>query len=86
LVTGLVWLLRRRPTWQGFLFLISALLMLIAQVTISGSAGALIDSAAGGAAQMVVDAGVRGLLLGIALGVLVVAVRFISGTERPYER
>jgi hypothetical protein len=35
---------------------------------------------------IVVNAGMRGILIGIALGVVVVALRILSGIERPYDK
>jgi hypothetical protein len=36
--------------------------------------------------QVLVSAGMRGILIGVALGAIVVALRLLTGIERPYDK
>lgn len=82
LVFGAYRLMRQRVTWGALLFIATVLIMLIA---------AFLPDRAGVFAQMrawlldvPVSAGVRGLLLGIALATVIAAVRILIGQERSY--
>jgi len=72
-------MLRRRRTFGSFCFLLSALVVLITQVPI--------DVPALTTVRQFVDAlttgGMRGLLLGVALGTLAVAFRVLLAIDRP---
>ena len=74
--------LARRRSWGAVWFLIAALVVLITQIPPTGQAGPLLSRL-----REIFDAiatgGMRGLLLGVALGTLAVAFRVLLAIERP---
>ncbi len=74
--------LARRRSWGSVWFLIAALVVLITQIPPTGQAGPLLSRV-----REVFDAiatgGMRGLLLGVALGTLAVAFRVLLAIDRP---
>jgi hypothetical protein len=85
LAFSLIWVLRRRRSWHGLLFLVSALLFLLASSAIPGALGEALRQAGELVETVVVDGGMRGLLIGIGLGIVTTAARFLIAAERPYE-
>ncbi|MFC2016072.1 hypothetical protein ACFLUM_03985 [Chloroflexota bacterium] len=80
-VTAAYRLLRVRNT-QSTLMLITALFVLVGQVTVG------LVPVLPGIRDWILDvpamAGVRGILLGVALGALLTGIRLLLGVERPY--
>jgi hypothetical protein len=76
-------LLQRRNIWS-VLLLLSALFFLITQAPLPAAIGDLLSPIRTLADTVLVTAGVRGLLLGVALGILLLSLRLLSGLERPY--
>lgn len=74
--------MRGRLSGWSMLFLGVVLVTLVGAVPLAllGPAGALRDWLI----QVPASAGSRGILLGVALGTLVVGLRFLTGGERPY--
>jgi len=84
-------LIKRQRTIWSMLFVITAVLVLVADVLLVTSwvppqisdwffrIQDIIRS-------VVVVAGVRGLLIGVALGSMLIAVRMLIGLERPYNK
>ncbi len=74
--------LARRRSWGAIWFLITAFVVLITQIPPTGTAGPLLSKV-----REIFDAittgGMRGLLLGVALGTLAVAVRVLLAIDRP---
>ena len=72
----------RRRSWGAVWFLIAALVVLITQIPPTGQAGPFLSKV-----REVFDAiatgGMRGLLLGVALGTLAVAFRVLLAIDRP---
>ena len=85
LFAGVRLLQRQRSIWGG-LFLLSALLMLLTRLPLPGIAGLWFERVRAFIANIVVIAGMRGLLIGVALGVILVSLRLLSGLERPYNK
>lgn len=77
-------LLRNRRDASTVLFLLAALFFLLTEGPWSATLGAWLHPIRAWIASVVVVGGMRGLLLGIALGVIVLAVRLLTGIERPY--
>lgn len=83
LVYGAARLLRQRVTWSGVLFTAVLLLVLVAALPLP----ALRDRLRGVTDWLYavpVEAGARGLLLGIALATVVAGIRVLTGQERSY--
>jgi hypothetical protein len=82
LVYGAYRLMRQRVTWGAILFTVALLVVLVGALPFEGL-GAL-DSLRTWMLQVPASAGARGLLIGIALGAIVTAVRVIIGQDRAY--
>lgn len=82
LVAAAVRLMRTRPGGWSLLFLGVVVVGLVGWIPLAAlrPLGALRDWLM----QVPAAAGSRGILLGVALGVLVIGVRFLMGAERPY--
>jgi len=88
LVAGYRLLQRRRTIWS-LLFLFTAAFMLLSNaLIIAGFVPAqvveLIDQVRGVINEIVVTAGMRGILIGVALGTIMISIRILLGLERPY--
>ncbi len=80
-------LLRRRLNLLSVIFLITALLMLLATAPLPflGEIPGLSDWVRPFIAQVLAASGARGILLGVALGTLTTGLRILLGADRPYE-
>jgi hypothetical protein len=90
-------LLSRKPDYFSILFLLTVLFLLVGvgsfrglnifQNMDSSRIGSYLDlkNMRNWIMQVPVIAGVRGLLLGVALGTIATGIRLLLGTERPYE-
>ena len=79
-------LLRRRFNLVAVIFLITVLLILLgtAPLPFLGNLPFLSDWARPFIAQVLAGAGARGILLGMALGILTTGLRILFGADRPY--
>ena len=78
-------LLRRRTDLMSVIFLLTAVLMLIASATLPfGEIGPLNDVIRPWIQQVLALGGARGILIGVALGTLTTGLRVIFGADRPY--
>ncbi|MDX1615732.1 MAG: hypothetical protein R3300_15575 [Candidatus Promineifilaceae bacterium] len=79
-------LLRRQRSGWTLLFLFVVVLLLLARSPMPEAMGewlVLIDE---WISALLVSAGVRAILIGIALGTITISLRLLMGYERPYER
>jgi len=76
---------RRRTVWSA-LFAVTVLVFLLASTALPSFLADVVDPVSNLAADIFVSAGMRGILIGIALGSIVVALRLITGLERPYDK
>jgi hypothetical protein len=88
LIAGFRLLQRRRSVWS-ILFLATALFMLLSNALIN--AGIVPEQVSELLAQVrtaidgiVVTAGMRGILIGVAIGTIMISIRLLLGLERPY--
>lgn len=90
LVYGAATVTRRRTTWAGLLFVLTVVLVLVAALPLDDSetvvAGSLrlLGSVRDWLLAIPVNAGARGILLGIALATIVTGVRVLIGQDRSY--
>jgi len=78
-------LLRRRADLMSIIFLVTAVLMLIASATLPfGEIGPLNEVIRPWIQQVLALGGARGILIGVALGTLTTGLRVIFGADRPY--
>jgi len=90
LLSGIRLLQRQRTIWAG-LFLVTAVLILLSNALIASPF--LPQSISSGLQQMrdfiqnvIVTSGMRGILIGVALGAITLSVRLLLGLERPYNK
>jgi hypothetical protein len=83
LVAAAIQMMRSRPNRWSVLFLAAALITLVGWLPL-GFLGPL-NSARDWLLNVAVSAGARGILIGVALGTLMVGIRVLIGIERPYK-
>jgi hypothetical protein len=86
-----VQLLKRQRTALAVLFGVSAIVMLLGQALLVSSLLPTplrqpVSQIYGFVQDVVVTAGIRGLLIGVALGTLLLSLRLLLGVERPYNK
>jgi hypothetical protein len=86
-----VQLLKRQRTALAMLFGVSAIVMLLGQALLASSLLPTllrqpVSQIYGFVQDVVVTAGIRGLLIGVALGTLLLSLRLLLGVERPYNK
>lgn len=85
LAAASVQLLRRRFDVYTGLFMAAALIALIASVPLFGVGEvSLLSQARGWLIQVPAMAGIRGILMGVALGSIATGLRILMGADRPY--
>lgn len=77
-------LLRQQRNLWSVLFLVAALFFLVSQSAWPAAVTDLLSPVRRIIDVVLVTAGMRGLLLGIALGAITLSVRLLAGLERPY--
>jgi uncharacterized membrane-anchored protein YitT (DUF2179 family) len=84
-------LLQRQRTVGAVLFLATAVLILLSNALIASpivpaGLGQLLQQLRDAIQNVIVAAGVRGILLGVALGAITLSIRLLLGLERPYNK
>ncbi len=74
----------RVKTWEMALFAISAIVVLIGSVPFMQVVSPFIPAAREWVVNVPALAGVRGILLGVALGIIATGLRLLTGIDRPY--
>jgi hypothetical protein len=74
---------RQRSGWS-VLFLLTVLLLLISQSPLPAAVERVVEPVRSFIYAVVVTAGVRGFLLGVALATIILSLRLLAGLERPY--
>lgn len=74
----------RARTWEMALMVIAALIVLVGSAPITGAFAPQLTSAKDWVMNVPAVAGVRGILLGVALGILATGLRLLTGIDRPY--
>ena len=85
LFAGVRLLQRRRNLW-GVLFLFTTLLVLVLRAPLPAGLATTLSPVRQAVDDVLAVAGVRGLLLGVALGTILLSVRILVGLERPYSK
>lgn len=86
-----VQLLKRQRTGWAVLFSLTAVAMLLGQALLNsrllpGGLRQPVNQVVEFVQNVVVTAGLRGLLIGVALGTLLLSLRLLMGVERPYNK
>lgn len=76
---------RQRNGWSA-LFIGAAILFLIAAAPMPAALGGLFTWVQAYLAPLFVHAGIRAILIGVALGSVTLALRLLMGVERPYSK
>jgi len=82
LVYAIYRMMRDSVTWQGLIFTAAVLLILVGWLPLSGLT--FFENLRDWLLEVPVTAGARGVLIGIALGTVVVGTRVLIGQERAY--
>ena len=77
-------LFRRRSNMLSIVFLITAIIVILASGPLFGISVPGLTELRSWVAQVPAMAGARGLLLGIALGIVATGLRVLMGSDRPY--
>jgi len=79
-------LLRRQVNVWSVLFMITVLLTLLGRTLLPGPLAEPFRWVNRILSEIVVTAGVRGILIGVAIGIVAVSLRILTGSERPYDK
>lgn len=74
----------RVRTWEMALFAVAAIIVLIGSAPFTAVLSPLIPAAKEWVVNVPAVAGVRGILLGAALGIIATGLRLLTGIDRPY--
>jgi hypothetical protein len=85
LFAGFRMLKQQRSLWT-VLFIATVLVLLLASTALPSILSSIIEPVGELINTVVVSAGMRGILIGVALGAIVVALRLLTGIERPYDK
>jgi hypothetical protein len=79
-------LLRRQRSGWALLFIVTVIVLLLSRAPMPEAVGQLAGSVGGFVSDVFVNAGMRGILIGVALGAVTIALRVLTGSERPYDK
>lgn len=74
----------RVRSWETTLFVVAALIVLIGAAPLSNALSPMLTSAKDWMMTVPAVAGVRGILIGVALGIILTGLRLLTGLDRPY--
>jgi hypothetical protein len=74
----------RVRSWEALVFVLTAVVVLFGQVPVSRYLGASVPAAKDWILNVPSTAGVRGIIIGVALGTIATGVRVLMGFDRPY--
>lgn len=76
---------RERSVWT-ILFITVVVIVMLGQTPLPGILSDVFGSLADVIVLIVVNAGIRGILIGVALGTITLSVRLLAGSEQPYNK
>ncbi len=79
-------IVQRRPNGWAILFIVAVIIFLLGRTPLPGLVGDAFVGLSDFLTDVFVSAGMRGILIGIALGAIAVSIRVLMGTDRPYNR
>jgi hypothetical protein len=79
-------LLRRQRSGWSVLFIASAVVVMLSQTHLPPLFDKIFGWIDGIISDVIVVAGMRGILIGVALGAVAVTLRILTGSERPYDK
>lgn len=79
-------LLQRRRSMWAILFVVIVVIMLLGRVPMPTLLGRIFEDVGLFIDEVLVSAGMRGILIGVALGTITMSLRLLMGSERPYDK
>lgn len=79
-------LLRRQRSGWSVLFIITAIVVMLSQTRLPEFFDGIFGWLDKIISDVIVVAGMRGILIGVALGAVAVTLRILTGSERPYDK
>jgi hypothetical protein len=79
-------LLRRQRSGWSVLFIVSAVVVMLSQTHLPPLLDKVFGGLDGVISDVIIVAGMRGILIGVTLGAVVVTLRVLTGSERPYDK
>ncbi|MGB3715001.1 MAG: hypothetical protein WA996_11290 [Candidatus Promineifilaceae bacterium] len=79
-------IIQRRRTWWAIIFIVAVIIFLLGRTPLPGLVGDVFLGLSDFLTDVFVSAGMRGILIGIALGAIAVSIRVLMGTDRPYDK
>ncbi|HET6445245.1 MAG TPA: hypothetical protein VFI27_11765 [candidate division Zixibacteria bacterium] len=78
--------IQRRRSWWAIIFITSLVIFLLGRTSLPGFLGEILGTVSDIMTLVFVSSGMRGILIGIALGAIAVSIRVLMGTDRPYNK
>jgi hypothetical protein len=79
-------LLGRQRSWWSLLFIVTTILVLLSRTPLPETIAEAFGWVGDQISLIFVGAGMRGILIGVAMGTILVGIRFLIGSERPYDK
>lgn len=79
-------IIQRRRSWWAVIFIASVIIFLLGRTSLPGFAGDILGTVSDFMTLVFVSSGMRGILIGIALGAIAVSIRVLMGMDRPYNK
>lgn len=76
---------KQRTVWS-VIFITTAILVLLSRTSMPEALGDVFGWIGDQISLIFVNAGMRGILIGVAMGTILVGLRFLVGSERPYDK
>ncbi len=78
--------LQSRRSWWGLLFIGSVIVFLLGRTPLPGKIGELFTDFSTVLSDIFITAGMRGILIGVAIGAIAVSIRVLMGIDKPYNK
>ena len=79
-------LLRRQRSRWSVLFIVTVIVLFVGRTPLPFVTDGLFSQVEQFISNVFVNAGMRGILIGVALGTIAVGLRILMGSERPYDK
>jgi hypothetical protein len=79
-------MLQRKRSWWSLLFIVTVIIMFLARTPLPEVLSNLFIKVGDVVSQIIINPGIRGILIGVSLGIIAVSIRILTGSERPYDK
>jgi hypothetical protein len=79
-------MLQRKRSWWSLLFVVTVIIMFLASTPLPEVLSNLFTKVGDIVSEIVINPGIRGILIGVSLGIIAVSIRILTGAERPYDK